>query len=155
MTHDDPRGPAPKTNKPEVSVAAAIILFGLVMALIGSTYGIGTLQEMGTGYFPVLLGAVTVIFGVATLVEVRRSDSPPPDIPWRASIFVFAGIFVWALLVERVGLFPSSVLLVILGSLGRSRLRLKSMLLTAVIAAAASVLIFIEGFSVPLRAIAW
>jgi hypothetical protein len=142
-------------NKPEVAVAAAIILFGLVMALIGSSYGVGTLQEMGTGYFPVLLGAVTVFFGVATLLEVRRSDSPPPEIPWRAFIFVFAAILVWSLLVERVGLFPSSVLLVILGSLGRTRLRMKSMVLTALIAAAASVLIFIEGFSLPLHAIAW
>lgn len=142
-------------NKPEIAVAAAIILFGLVMGLIGSTYGVGTLQQMGTGYFPVLIGAVTVFFGVATLLEVRRSDSPPPEIPWRAFIFVFAAILVWSLLVERVGLFPSSVLLVILGSLGRKKLRMKSMILTALIAAAASILIFIEGFHLPLQAIVW
>ncbi len=155
MTHDEPKGTARQMNKPEVAVAAAIILFGLVMGLIGSSYGVGTLQEMGTGYFPVLLGVVTVLFGVATLLEVRRSDSPAPEIPWRAFFFVFLAILIWTLLVERVGLFPSSVLLVILGSLGRTRLRIKSMLLTAFIAAAVSVLIFIEGFSLPLRAIAW
>lgn len=142
-------------NKSEIAVAAAIILFGVVMGLIGRSYGMGTLQEMGTGYFPVLIGAVTAFFGFATLLEVRRSGSPPPEIPLRGFIFVFAAILAWSLLVERVGLFPSSVLLVILASLGRKKVRMKSMILTALIAAAASVLIFIEGFHLPLQAIAW
>ena len=144
-----------KLNKSECAVAACIIIFGAVMAYFGSFYGIGSLQDMGAGYFPVLLGFVTIFFGIATLVEVRHSQNPPPKIPWRAFVCVFSAILIWSLLVERIGLFPSSVLLVIIGSLGRSKINMRAMILTALLASAASVLIFIEGFSLPLPVVAW
>lgn len=144
-----------KINKPECVVAASIVLFGAVMACWGSLYGIGSLGDMGVGFFPVLLGLVAVLSGIATLLDVARSDRPPPEVPWRAAICVFLAILVWALLVERVGLFPSSVLLVIIASLGRRNCNLRSVVITALVASIASVLIFIEGFSVPLRAIGW
>jgi hypothetical protein len=144
-----------KLNKSECAVAACIIIFGAVMAYFGSFYGIGSLQDMGAGYFPVLLGFVTIFFGIATLLEVRHSQNPPAKIPWRAFVCVFSAILVWSLLVERIGLFPSSVLLVIIGSLGRSKINMRAMILTALLASAASVLIFIEGFSLPLRVVAW
>lgn len=142
-------------NKSESAVAACIIVFGAVMAYLGSFYGIGSLQNMGAGYFPVLLGFVTVIFGIATLLEVRHSPNPSPKIPWRAFVCVFSAILILSLLVERIGLFPSSVLLVIIGSLGRSKINMRAMALTALLASAAAVLIFIEGFSLPLRAVIW
>jgi Tripartite tricarboxylate transporter TctB family len=144
-----------KLNKSECAVAVCIIIFGAVMAYFGSFYGIGSLQDMGAGYFPVLLGFVTIFFGIATLLEVRHSQNPPPKIPWRAFVCVFSAILIWSLLVERIGLFPSSVLLVIIGSLGRSKITMRAMILTALLASAASVLIFIEGFSLPLRVVAW
>ena len=144
-----------KLNKSECAVAACIIIFGAVMAYFGSFYGIGSLQDMGAGYFPVLLGFVTIFFGIATLLEVRHSQNPPPKIPWRAFVCVFSAILIWSLLVERIGLFPSSVLLVIIGSLGRSKINMRAMILTALLASTASVSIFIEGFSLPLRVVAW
>lgn len=144
-----------KINKSECAVAASIVLFGAVSAYWGSLYGIGSLGDMGIGFFPVLLGLVAIIFGIATLLDVAHSERPPPEVPWRAAICVFFAILVWALLVERVGLFPSSVLLIIIASLGRRNYSLRSVAITALAASIASVLIFIEGFSVPLRAIGW
>ena len=141
-------------NKPESVVAACIIIFGAVMAYFGSFYDIGSLQNMGAGYFPVLLGFVTIFFGIATLLEVRHSPNPFPKIPWRPFVCVFSAILIWSLLVERIGLFSSSVLLVIIGSLGR-KINMRAMVLTALLASAAAVLIFIEGFSLPLRVVAW
>ena len=141
-------------NKPESVVAACIIIFGAVMAYFGSFYGVGSLQNMGAGYFPVLLGFVTIFFGIATLLEVRHSPNPSPKIPWRPFVCVFSAILIWSLLVERIGLFPSSVLLVIIGSLGR-KINMRTMILTALLASAAAVLIFVEGFSLPLRVVAW
>ncbi|MBZ9853521.1 tripartite tricarboxylate transporter TctB family protein [Mesorhizobium sp. CA13] len=144
-----------KLNKPECAVAASIVIFGIAMACFGSFYGVGSLENMGAGYFPVLLGITTAAAGIAVLLEVRHSDTPAPEIPWRAFICVFSALLIWALLVEHIGLFPSSMLLVILGSLGRNKVRMRAMILTALIASAASVVIFIEGFELPLRAIAW
>lgn len=144
-----------KINVWECVAAGAIIVFGVGMAYFGSSYGVGSLGQMGAGYFPVILGVVAALFGVATLLEVWHSDNPPPQIPWRAFFCVFSGILVWSLLVERVGLLPSSALLIIFGSLGRTPVRVRSMLLTAAFASVASVLLFIHAFSLPLQAVRW
>jgi hypothetical protein len=144
-----------RINKAETAVAASIVLFGAAMAYVGSGYGIGTLSDMGAGYFPVVLGFVAIFFGVLTLLEGRYTTSPPPIVPWRAFAGVFLAILVWALLVERIGLFPASLMLVVIGSLGRRTVEIKSMVATAILASAAAVLIFIHGFTLPLQAFAW
>ena len=144
-----------RINKAEFAVAASIVLFGAAMAYVGSGYGIGTLSDMGAGYFPVVLGFVAIFFGVLTLLEVRYATSPPPIVRWRAFAGVFLAILVWALLVERIGLFLASLMLVVIGSLGRRTVDIKSMVATAILASTAAVLIFIHGFTLPLQAFAW
>ena len=60
-----------KLNVWESTAAGAIVLFGAVMAYVGSSYGIGTLSHMGSGYFPLVLGIVTVLLGILTFLEVK------------------------------------------------------------------------------------
>lgn len=144
-----------KINFWECSTAFVVVLFGGVMAYFGSRYSIGTLARMGPGYFPVILGLLTMGLGLVTLVKVRTSDAPAPDVPWRVFFFVFLGVLAWALLVERIGLLPSSVILIVLSSLGRRPLHLRTIALTAAIVSVAAVLIFINGFGLPLQPVIW
>jgi hypothetical protein len=144
-----------KINFWECSTAFVVVLFGATIAYFGSQYPIGTLARMGPGYFPVILGLLTMGLGLVTLFSVRTSDAPAPEVPWRVFVFVFLGVLAWALLVERVGLFPSSVVLIVLSSLGRAPLHLRTVALTAVIVSVAAVFIFINGFGLPLRPVVW
>jgi hypothetical protein len=144
-----------KINFWECSTAFVVVLFGGTMAYFGSQYPIGTVARMGTGYFPVILGLLTMGVGLVTLLSVRTSNAPAPDVPWRVFFFVFLGVLAWALLVERVGLLPSSMVLIVLSSLGRAPLHLRTVALTAVIVSVAVVFIFINGFGLPLRPVVW
>lgn len=144
-----------KLNVWESAAAGAIILFGAVMAYVGSSYGIGTLSQMGSGYFPTVLGIVTVLLGILTFLEVRNSESLRPDVSPRAVVFIFGGLFVWAMLVERIGLVPSSIVLIILCTLARSPIRPVSMIATALLVSLGAAVIFLYGFNLPLRIIRW
>ncbi len=55
---------------------------GCLMALIGagaayegSTYDIGTLQEMGSGFFPTVVGILLVIVGILIAMTASRGSS--------------------------------------------------------------------------------
>ena len=144
-----------RLNVWECAGAGAIAAFGAAMAWVGSSYGVGTLAQMGPGYFPVVLGLLTAGLGVLTFLEVRHSDAPPPEVPWRAALFVFSGVLLWALLVERIGLLIASALLIVLCSLGRKPVKITTMLLTAAGMSILAVVIFIYGFNLPLRVIKW
>lgn len=144
-----------KINIGESVAALAVVLFGGIIAYFGSRYAVGTIDRMGPGYFPVVLGIVTMIIGLATLLEVRKSDAPAPEVPWRAFFFVFAGVLAWALLAERAGLVPASLAVIVLASLARPPVKMTTMILTAILASAGAVLLFIHGFGLPLRAVAW
>jgi putative tricarboxylic transport membrane protein len=141
-----------RINVGETLAASAVIGFGLLAVLLSSEYPLGTLSQMGAGYFPMLLGVITILIGIATLMAVRHSDAPPPEVPWRAFGLVFAGMLAWALLVESLGLVAASFVLIALVSLARPPVRPKTVLLTALVASVFSVLIFIYGLDMPLHA---
>lgn len=144
-----------KLNVWESTAAGAIVLFGAVMAYVGSSYGIGTLSHMGSGYFPTVLGIVTALLGILTFLDVMNSESPRPDVSARAVIFIFGGFFAWAMLVERVGLLPSSIVLIILCSLARPPIRPVPMVVTALLVSLGAAVIFLYGFHLPLHVIRW
>lgn len=144
-----------KVNIGETAAAAGIILFGLVMTVKGASYPLGSISQMGPGYFPVHIGIATMALGAATLLSVLRSSVPAPEVPWRAFFLVFAGVLLWGLLAERFGLVPASVVLLVFSSLARPPVRLLTMVLTTVIVTAGSVLLFIGGFGLPLKAFKW
>jgi hypothetical protein len=144
-----------KFNVGESITAAAIIAFGVFMLALGSSYSMGSMSEMGPGYFPVLLGIITALVGLVTLLSVWRSDAPVPDIPWAPAGLILASILAWALMAERLGLVPATFSVVILSSLARPPVRILPVLLMSAIASAASVLVFIHGFTLPLKAFNW
>lgn len=144
-----------RLNIGETLAASAVIGFGALAILLSSEYPLGTLEQMGPGYFPMLLGVLTILIGIATLLDVRHSQAPPPEIPWRAFGLVFLGMLAWAFLAENFGLVPASFALIALASLARPPVRLTTVLITSALASALAVAVFIYGFDLPLHAFRW
>jgi hypothetical protein len=143
------------TNIGGQTVAAAVFLFGVMMSYGASRYEVGDLSNMGPGYFPVLMGTLLALVGLLNLTATWHSNESAPDVPWMAFLLVFGGIFVWALLVERVGLFPASVALIVLTSLARRPVNPFQIATTAVAGSLLSALVFIYGFGLPLKIFVW
>src|SRR6478736_8471068 len=51
-------------RKRDFSAGGLVILLGLVMALKGPSYRLGTLMHMGPGFLPTALGVILIFLGV-------------------------------------------------------------------------------------------
>ncbi len=144
-----------RINVGESLAALAIVVFAGAMAYIGSSYPRGTLGAMGAGYFPMMISLATAAIGLVVLASVAFSAAPAPTILWRPALLALASMLAWAVLVERFGLVPASVALILLASVAQPPFRMWSAIITAVLASAAAVAIFVYGFDLPLRPLKW
>jgi hypothetical protein len=98
-----------------------MVVLGILVIAQGASYSIGTLSRMGPGYFPVALGVILVLTGVAIAVK-GYIDSPqveekplPPE--WRAWFLICASIVAFVLLAEYTGLAPATFAIVFISAL--------------------------------------
>jgi hypothetical protein len=75
---------------------------------------LGTMRARGPGYFPMILGLCLVAFGGISVVQVLRSRESVavPPLPLPAMIFVIAGVFTFAILLNAYGLAPALAVLI-------------------------------------------
>ncbi len=114
---------------------AMFLLFGGGAMALATEYQIGTAAKMGPGYFPFVLGAFLV--GLGIILEIRsfldtQGRKEKPSFHLKPLALVLASVVVFSLLLRPLGLLGSTVLLVLLSSLGSHEFRLKEALLNAV-----------------------
>jgi len=121
----------------------------------GAGYTIGTARQMGPGYFPVVLGGMLVGLGLLLVVQGLLGRAEPAErTDLRALAVIVAAIAAFALLVERAGLVPAVLALVIIGSGAAGRFRPVPVLLLAAAMSALSYLVFSVLLGLPLPAFA-
>src|SRR5690606_1296330 len=108
-------------------IIAGAVLLGL--GLFASVYGMntmkmGTVAQMGPGFFPVTLGFILSGFGVAIVIPAlfRSGELPQPDL--RSFLAVAASLLAFALMVRPFGLLPAIFTLTIIASFADSKLAL-------------------------------
>jgi len=137
----------------DVVSGAIFIVLGAAAIWRAGDYALGTLTDMGPGYFPTVLGALLVFFGVATLLGALLTNSriAVPTVAARPVLAITASTFAFALLLDRIGL-PLTVLVSsLLASAGRPRFLRPSNFLLAAILAALCVVLFVRLLGVPMR----
>jgi Tripartite tricarboxylate transporter TctB family len=137
---------------------------GLLMALIGAgaiykgiEYGVGSLTNMGSGFFPVVLGVGLVLMGTlmsAARVPVQGGadalvDSHAIHAPdWRGAAAIIAAVALFILLANRAGLAPATFACVFVGALGTSSTRLAEAAILAAAVTVFGVVLFRYGLQV-------
>jgi hypothetical protein len=114
---------------------ALMILLGVGAALQGSTYTIGTFRRMGPGFFPVALGAILALVGLAIVAgahfgvpeEATTEARLPPE--WRGWLCIVGSLLAFVFLGRYGGLVPASFAVVFISALGDRQNSLKSALL--------------------------
>lgn len=144
-------------------VAGALIaLIGAGAVVEGQSYGVGTLTAMGSGFFPVALGAGLIGLGVlmaALAVPASGTDSTPalaahspahalaaPD--WRGAAGIAAAVALFIGLANAAGLAPATFACVFAGALGTRETTLKEAALLALGITVFGVLLFSFGLKV-------
>ncbi|MGH6903673.1 MAG: tripartite tricarboxylate transporter TctB family protein [Geminicoccaceae bacterium] len=133
--------------------ALLVVIGGLALVAGAATYPIGTLQRMGPGYFPMVTGFILVGIGAGLVIESRTEASTLPRVRIRPIVAVFAGLLWFAVTIERFGLAPSILGLVVLTSLAQERPRPIMIAATALFLIAFSVGIFIYALGIPIAAV--
>ena len=101
-----------------------MIAFGLVMALKGPSYNIGTLMHMGPGFLPTALGVVLIGIGVAiamTAVPVpagEDEDILPSEPQWFAWACILLSPIAFIVFGTLGGLAPATFMCVFVAALG-------------------------------------
>jgi len=127
------------------------VAFGLAFAGTALTYDLGSALRMGPGYFPLVLGGLLVLLGLAIAAEgyLRGREAPIGPIPWRGLLFLTAAVLVFGLFVRRLGLAPALFLTVLLAAFSSERTSLLAALAMAAGLTIVCVLIFVEGLGIP------
>lgn len=136
-------------------------LIGLYIVVQGLGYRMGTLEQMGPGYFPVILGGVMVVLALVMLVTARPSEGPvtsdleeaeagPGQL--RGMALLAAAFIGFALTIEPLGMVPSIAIAVFLSSLANPNNGLRTALVLALATAVVCALVFRLGLGLQIKA---
>jgi hypothetical protein len=139
--------------------AALFVLIGVGAIVFAAGYPLGTLQRLGPGALPVLVGGLLVAvgfgLGVQTLLRVRGnlrfSFKRPSAEGVRATIFLSVALVAFGLLMRPAGLFIATVTLVFLATRAEANTPVIGSVVLALIVAAMSVGIFVYAIGLPIR----
>jgi hypothetical protein len=109
--------------KRDYYAGALMILIGLIAAQDGTHYAMGTLRQMGPGYFPIALGVILIILGM--LIAGTASTGGPaaeeaslPHSEWRGWAAILAGPICFIILGKYFGMAPATFACVFVSALG-------------------------------------
>ena len=125
------------------------VVVGIIFAVGATNYSMGTSARPGAGYFPLLLSIIMAILGAIVLFKSLTIESPGGDpigsIAWKPLLIIVAAIAIFGILLERLGLFITVPILIIISSLAGDEFRWRGVLISAVVLTLGSWAVFILG----------
>lgn len=151
--------------KRDYYAGALMMLLGLITAYQGSTYPVGTLHQMGPGYFPLALGVLlTFLGGLIAATATAGADSEEAALPhaeWRGWACIIAGPALFILLgrstpfVPLTGMLPATFACVFVAALGDRQSTLKGAAILATCVTIFGVLLFHYLLKLPMPVLTW
>jgi hypothetical protein len=129
---------------------ALMLLIGGGAALKGASYGIGTLSQMGSGFFPVTLGVLLALIGTVMLLGAARKDGDEGEhtntldgiVDVRGWLCICAGTAAFIVLGRYGGLVPATFATVFLSALGDRKNTLRAALVLSAVMVALGIAVF-------------
>ena len=138
-----------------------MVLLGLIAALDGTRYQIGTLHQMGPGYFPLALGVLLIIIGIMIAGTAIAGATPEDEEvielrpQWWGWFCIIAGPALFILLGHYGGMLPATFACVFVAALGDRQNTLKSAAILAAGVAVFGVLMFHYLLKLPMPMLTW
>jgi hypothetical protein len=148
-------------RKRDFYAGALVIFFGLVMALKGPGYRLGTLMHMGPGFLPTALGVILIGLGIAiagtavTVPEGEDEDILPDHPQWFGWACILAGPLCFILFGSYFGLIPATFMCVFVSAFGDRTATLRGSFILAAVVTAFGVGLFSYVLQVPMPLLAW
>ena len=152
-----------KTKSPQdLWCGIFFVALGVLAMYLAHDYQMGTALHMGPGYFPMWLGAILVVFGIAlTLLSLRVESEDGESLAWRTWAFrpwlvLPAALVAFGLMMEaQAGFIPSLLVLVIGTALAHRDIHWGETIVLSIFVAAGAVAIFSYGLELPYPLFWW
>lgn len=134
-----------------------ILLLGLGIAGQAFSYPLGTINNMGPGFFPLIAGITMALLG--GLIFWKAPDAgqvvESGRLSLRPVLFIFAGLLAWALLLRPAGLIAATIAMTLLAAFAYPKPNPTRIAITVVVLPLLGWLLFIYGLGMPMRAFPW
>ena len=144
------------TNEKDFFSGMLFIVLGAIFAIASTGYEYGSTDNMGPGYFPLMLGVLLSIIGIiistkAVVISTNDNDKVGA-IVWRPMIGITAANLIFALLLVDFGLNIAVFVLIFTASLAGDRFKITESLVLAAVLTVISYFIFCLLLRLPVQA---
>jgi hypothetical protein len=137
-------------NNKDVWAGLLLIAIGAGAIFVARNYPFGTALRMGPGFFPVVLGGLLIVFGLAVLaIGLRQGESMAGSWSLRALIILPLSLILFGLLMEYAGFVPAMLVLIVGSATASTEFRFLEVLLFAAGLTALSVAVFVWALGLP------
>mgnify|MGYP001062215758 CR=1 FL=1 len=137
----------------DVLSGAMFIVFGLGTTIVALGYKLGNAMRIGPGTFPIILGLIVALIGLAVLVRgIRERSSSETIVSWELKplLFIVLAIVAFSLVIGTLGLIPAIVAVVFVGHFASREASLLELACMAVVLCVIATGIFIYGLNLPI-----
>jgi len=126
------------------------IVTGAVAIIIALDYPFGSALRMGPGYFPQVLGAIMIAFGIAVLLMgMKNNEKIKGNWSIRALIVLPLSAVVFGILMEEAGFIPALAALIPASAASGREFKWGEIILLTIGLIVISVALFIWGLGLP------
>jgi glucan phosphoethanolaminetransferase (alkaline phosphatase superfamily) len=140
-------------NQKDLGAGLLYIAFGAVGFWIARDYGMGQASKMGPGYFPTVLSALLMAFGLAATFRafVTKHEEKVGAFAWKAAVFVCGSTVLFGLTLMPLGLIVALVVLCLVSAAASQffKFEWKAAVMLVVLVAFCA-LVFAKGLGVPM-----
>jgi hypothetical protein len=146
--------------KRDYYAGALMVLCGLLTAQDARQYPLGTLHQMGPGYFPVALGILLIVLGIiiagtAGSGPEEKDHEQYPHSEWRGWLCIITGPALFIVLGKFGGMVPATFACVFVSALGNRETTLKAALMLSAGITIAGVILFAYLLKIPMPIFQW
>lgn len=145
------RTPIVRVNPRDLAAGAVFIAIGLGFGLNAwANLRIGQANAMGPGYFPLLLAALLIGFGVAiALSAIGQPAAAMGRVSWRGVALVTASIVFFAATVRGLGMAPALGGATVMAAMSSGRMSLPGAVLLGLVLTVFSIGVFLFALQLP------
>ena len=137
-------------NNKDFWAGIMLMAFGAASIFIARGYPFGSTMRMGPGYFPSVLGAILVLFGVyVMIVGLRKGEKIAVRCSLRALIVLPLSLIAFGVLMTHAGFIPAMAALIFGSAAAGREFKVVEVLLLTVLLTGLSVAIFSWGLGLP------
>jgi hypothetical protein len=137
-------------------ILAGIVFGGIgaMAAALSTRLDVGTVTRLGPGGFPLLLGSILAVLGLAHIFSAARPEHREHFGAWegkasKAVLLIPLSAVVFAVVIDRFGLIPAIITSVFVGGLANPTVRMLELMILCVGLAGLGAGLFVYGLGLP------